>query len=93
MLGYDSFFSSHDFSYCFAQDAVKRIHNLEKRCENLQLDLHYSHEESRTTDNLQDSDCSDETANINEMLDEDSDTDDILAKVLKKTKPDIKNSG
>ena len=26
MLGYDSFFSSHDFTYCFVWDAVKRFH-------------------------------------------------------------------
>ena len=30
MLGYDSFFSSHDFQFCFAWDAVKRFNDIEK---------------------------------------------------------------
>ena len=30
MLGYDSFFSSHDFQYCFIWDAVKRFNEIQK---------------------------------------------------------------
>ena len=29
MLGYDSYYASHDFSYCFVWDAVKRLHEFE----------------------------------------------------------------
>ena len=35
MLGYDSYFSSHDFTYCFAWDAVKRLHEFELLQNNL----------------------------------------------------------
>ena len=48
MLGHDSYFSSHDFTYCFAWDAVKRFHEFELLKNNLAREKHDSEEHSST---------------------------------------------
>ena len=45
MLGYDSYFSSHDFTYCFVWDAVKRFHEFELLQNNLTQEKHDSEED------------------------------------------------
>ena len=46
MLGHDSYFSSHDFTYCFAWDAVKRFHEFELLKNNLAREKNDSEEDS-----------------------------------------------
>ena len=46
MLGNDSYFSSHDFTYCFAWDAVKRFHEFELLKNNLAREKDDSEEDS-----------------------------------------------
>ena len=45
-LGYDPFFSSHDFSFCFVWEAVKRFHTLER------LELRSDENENQNEDNI-----------------------------------------
>ena len=47
MLGHESFFSSHDFSYCFVWDAVKRLHESLDLSRGIQTDSDSSTEEER----------------------------------------------
>ena len=49
MLGYDSYFSSHDFTYCFAWDAVKRFHEFELLKNNLSQKMHDSENDSSSS--------------------------------------------
>ena len=79
MLGYDSFYSSHDFSYCFAWDALKRYHESQRQYE-------YSDVDSESS--------SDDTSEDFELLDEEYEVDQLAANSLrKKFIPKFKSSG
>ena len=81
MLGYDSYFSSHDFTYCFAWDAVKRFHEFELLKNNLEQDTQNSEDESSLHS---------ESSDTNE---EESDSEEESRKRERKTTKKFQNAG